>query len=452
MPPRPKLLFALLALLLFGPNAVFSQNPDPMEAEVKALFDAPDKIQWVKYYDGRFDDTYGVRMALGFDGDFCRGWLEYYDSGLKLKLDGTLLGPVLRLKELDELGKPSGYLHGKIEGKKLTADWINHNNSLGSGVEMQEVEAGIKVQTFCGDGKWMHRYSGTSKYGDVELVLVKLQGDIALASLWYGGDNRSYDLRGTLKPDGKITLESELDDAKIKQWVEGQLASESVKASWTSSNGDIQSISLELKESLTLGCLAAADFLSSYDILYPQTANASANEKLAGVARLWEGRCKEAIASKRLTPIPANRNVLRASMWPEISCWSEDLLSGYLNYTDSWSGPAKGQAFNVNLKTGQMIRLEDLFQKSFDYDKWMNSYMRKESPKNPQFANDPKFREWLYEKGYTLFTIRRDGLKMSTLFHPIYGQQHLLISWTDLQPYLKPDAPVADLIPKPKEK
>ena len=63
-----------------------------------------------------------------------------------------------------------------------------------------------------------------------------------------------------------------------------------------------------------------------------------------------------------------------------------------------------------------------------------------------KFAADPKFREWLNREGFPMFSIRRDGLELSTIFHPIYGQQYLTVPYATLKPYMRKDNPIADLV------
>ncbi|HNM27510.1 MAG TPA: hypothetical protein PKL15_18830, partial [Saprospiraceae bacterium] len=406
-------------------------------------------LQWIKRYMGRYDDVYTVEAALGYDGRNCRGFITYSKSKFRAKLDGTLLGPNLKLEERDEKAPVTATLQGKLENNMLALEWVNQGNTVGSHLEMTEIGPTNTPVDFCGADKWVNRYVGAWKGKPMELVLVRLHNGDMSAQLWNSVDNNSENLKGSMTPNGDLTLESYPEPGKPLFWLESNIRSlQSIRCDWTSSNGEMRTIEFTLRESLTMGCVEYADFVSSYDILYPNTSCTGCNQWFSQQITNWTNRCKSAIQSKKLTPVPANRNALRASMWPEVSCWSDGIFSGYLNYSDTWSGPAQGLAFNLDLKTGKPILLEDLFQKDFDFKSWVNEYMRKESPKNPRFAADPKFREWLYAEGYPLFTLRRDGIKISTLFHPIYGQQHLLIPYAELKPFLLPNTPITEFVPK----
>jgi hypothetical protein len=67
-------------------------------------------------------------------------------------------------------------------------------------------------------------------------------------------------------------------------------------------------------------------------------------------------------------------------------------------------------------------------------------------PKLAPFASDPQYREWLNKEGFPLFTLRREGMELSTIFHPRYGRQTLLVTYDQLKPYMKKDNPIAEFV------
>jgi hypothetical protein len=440
-----KLFLPILLLISF--QFANAQNAAQTDSLVRALFSKPEEIQWVRYYAGRFDDVYAIRAVLGFDGTNCKGFWIYPGSKTSIRLEGALVGPQLRLTEKDNSQQTTGFLNANLDGKRLSGEWINHNNTLGLRVELQETGESAPPPDNCGDNKWINRYTGMWKNSPVELVLVRLHSGILLGQIWATADSSTSEFKGNISDKGVYSLESTPTPGKPLHWLEGELKTPlQTRGAWTTSNGDMRVIEFTLKENLMMSCREYADFLSSYDMLFPVTTSSGCNRWLSEQSENWVKHCRSAIQSKRLSDLPANRNVLRASMWPEISCWTDGVFSGYLNYTDSWSGPAQGLAFNFDLKNNKVIALESLFVAGFDLKTWADEYMRKESPKIPRFAEDPKFREWLYAEGFPLFSIRREGIRLSTLFHPIYGQQHLLVPYSALKPYLVPESPVAEFV------
>lgn len=93
-----------------------------------------------------------------------------------------------------------------------------------------------------------------------------------------------------------------------------------------------------------------------------------------------------------------------------------------------------------------MIGLTDLFNSTFNAKQWLDDYAKKEMPKLAAFSSDPKFREWLNQSGFPLFSIRREGLELSSLFHPQYGRQTPTVPYEQLKPYMKKDNPAAEFV------
>jgi hypothetical protein len=201
------------------------------------------------------------------------------------------------------------------------------------------------------------------------------------------------------------------------------------------------------RERLVAGCLENADYKSAFDALFPRTAACAAcNTWLDQKINAWAVKTKTALAAEKTPPAPDNRNKQRGSAWAEVACWTENIFTGYLIFSETWNPAAEGIAFNFDLKTGKEIKINDLFNKSFDAKKWLDEFARRESPKMPQFAADAKYREWIAANGFPLVAIRREGLQLATPFHPDYGQQFLVVPFMELKPYIKKDNPISDLI------
>lgn len=194
-----------------------------------------------------------------------------------------------------------------------------------------------------------------------------------------------------------------------------------------------------------MGCLENADYTSSLDALILWLATCSGcNTRLDQMVNDWAKRCNTTLAAQKDPALPTTRARNRASAWAEVLCWTENIFSGCLHFSER--SLTQGQAFNFDLRNGKEIKMEDLFNKSFEWKKWLDDYARKESPKMAQFVADPKYREWVAADGFPLITIRRDGLQLSTCFHPDYGRQFLMVPFSELKPYMKKDNPISDLV------
>lgn len=448
----------LFALLLF-PALFFAQQNKPsakkpaapptaasQDTSITNLFDAGSKIQWVRYFRGRLDDVSEVLLSLGFDGSNCRGYLEYAGSKNRFKLTGKLDGAILLLDESDPRGMITGHLTGTLQTDRINAEWTNAVNTLGSRLEAEEAKSKNALNKPCGHNKWVSRYIARWNNARVDFTLARVNNGLLNGYLWIEADDKTYTIEGRISPDDQYELRAVLPNGKTAAQLQGSLKDpQSTDCLWVGS-GEKRTLKMLLRYKYQVGCLEYADYTSSYDAIYPRTECAGCNAILDQRISDWVSQCKTTMAAQKKTETPQNRNAQRASAWYEVTCWTETIFCGYLTFAESWNEKTQGQSFNFDLRTGKEIVFDDLFNKTFDAKEWFANYARKESPKMSKFAQDPKFREWLQKEGFPMFTIRRDGLELSTLFHPIYGQYSLTVPYQLLKPYMRRDNPIADLV------
>ena len=421
-------------------------GPAAKDSAVAKLFETPAKIQWVKYFRGRLDDVSEVLLSLGHDGNSCRGYLTYAKSQKRFRLEGTLDGAVLLLDEHDDKGAVSGHLTGTLQGEQLDAEWTNAASTLGGRLEAKESNSNKPVNLHCGDNKWVNRYVARWNNARVDLTLARANNNVLNGYLWIEADDKTYALSGKIFPDDHYEIQAVLPNGKTAAHLQGSLkVLQTTECNWVGS-GEKRAIKFTLRENYLVGCLEFADYTSSYDALYPRTHCEGCNKALDQYINDWVTRCKTTIAAQKKPEMPSNRNALRASAWYAVTCWTETIFCGYLTFSESWQEATSGTSFNFDLRSGKEISFEDLFNRNFNAKEWFGDYARREMPKMAKFAADPKFREWLSKDGFPMFTIRRDGLELSTLFHPVYGQQHVLVPYSVLKPYMRRDNPIADLV------
>jgi hypothetical protein len=427
-------------------TAPAAANPAIRDTAIAKLFDKPATIKWAKVFKGRIDDGAMVDVSLGFDGKNCRGYITYAKSRTRFRLEGTMDSTGFQLEERDMARALTGMLRGAIQGRRLEAEWSNADNSLGSRIEADEVPPGQSTTLNCSDNKWSSRYITRYNNARCDMILVRSQNGALDGFLWVEADGRTYRLKGELKADGGYEMEALGSADRLVAMLSGSMkAGQNTDCNWTGS-GERRQFKFVLKDHFLLGCYEYADYASSYDVLYPRTPCAACNSWIDDQVNTWVERCKTAFSAKKMPLSPANRNAQRASAWSEIGCWTDNLFSGYLTFTDTWSEKAQGIAYNFDMRTGKQILLEDLFVKSFNFKTWMNDFTAKEMPKLASFASDPPYREWLNKEGFPLVLIRREGLEMSTLFHPQYGRQTLFVPYATLKSYLRKDSAIAEFL------
>jgi hypothetical protein len=422
----------------------------PRDTAVLGLFEQSGAVQWVRYFRGRLDDVASVEVALGYDGRHCRGFLTYTRSRLRLRLEGQFDETHgLRLQERDVLAGVTGNLHGQIDQKRLIADWSSADQSLGSRLEAEEFVPGHTLPVTagaCGDNKWAHRYIAKWNGGRADFVVQRVHNGELSGYLWLEADGHTYDIRGRCDRDGAFEAQALLPGGQPAGQLQGRLKDGELRDCTWMGSGTLRQFDFTLRENFVLGCLEYADFATSYDAVYPRTASDGCNRWLDDQLKRWAERCKTAFTGQKIVPSAANRGAQRASAWADIACWTENVFSGYLTFADTWSEQTQGQAFNFDLRTGKEITFADLFQKNFDAKAWFAEYARREMPKLGVFATDPKYREWITRQGFPLFAVRRDGIELSTVFHPYYGRQVVVVPYQQLKPHMKRGNPIADLV------
>jgi len=450
-------ILALVCFLL-TPSAVFAQKdaaktkkpvptvPPPMDTAVVKRFDSGASLKWVRHFRGRLDDVSEILLSLGYDGVNCRGQLTYIESKEQFDLSGTLDGMVLLLNESDYKGLVTGHLTGTLQNDRIEAEWTNAVHTLGGSLEAKEVKVKSLAPKPCGENKWVSRYVARWNNARIDLTLARVNNNLLNGYLWIEADDKIYALKGKVLADERYEMQALLPNGKIAAHLTGDLKSaQAHDCSWIGS-GEKRSFKLALRSKLPVGCMEYADYVSSYDIQFPRPECTECTKTLDRHAQQWVSQCTTAIAAQKRVPRPENRNAMRASSWYEVTCWTETIFCGHLTFAESWKEKTDAVSFNFDLRTGKEITLEDLFNRGFNAKEWFAEYARKESPKMTKFATDPKFREWLAAEGFPIFTIRRDGLELSTLFHPVYGQHSLVVPYNLLKPNMRRDNPIADLV------
>lgn len=412
---------------------------------VRSLFDGGQPLLWVRRYRGRIDDAFLVEVVLGFDGAHCRGFCTYVKSKVRFILQGRLESDKVFLEERGKDNTVTGTFTGRLDSLGILLNWQNTTETISCSLEAY-VSGGAVVTANCGDNKWAGRYISRYNNTRVDMVLIWSHHGSVDGFLWIEADKQTYRLRGT--GDRALTFEVEalLSDGKTAGLLQGNLSNPGVvTCSWLG-GGQKRSFVFNQKDKLLFGCLDFADFRSGFDAYYPKTACLSCNSWLDQQMIGWINQCKAKAAENKETSDADLRNKYRGSSWTEIVCWTDRLLCGYLTFTETWNTEAQGVAFNFDIKTGKLITLDDLFNtKSFDASAWMLDYSRRMLAGLPRYSRDPEFQAWIEKAGFPMFSIRREGIELSSYFHPQYGRQALLIPYVDLRDYLRKDGPLGEL-------
>jgi len=436
-------LFLLIFLLAF--TLLTKAQTSATEHVVYALFEKPDKVQWINHYHGRIDGMSEVTVSVAYDGKRCKGLLTYLRSKEAIQLEGTLKNNLLQLDEINREGKISGSLRGELKEDYFLAEWNNVEENLASVLDLKKVDKEVQTPGHCGENMWIKCFKAQLPQDEMRLIIQAVEEGQLRGIAYSMEEKRSYRILGEL--DGENDYQLQLQDSEYRKVgkIQGTFTdARRQKAVFSKGGGKDTPMSLKLESHLYMGCKEYADYLLTYDVTYPKTVNTSFNEWMEQEVNQWLKNCREYSASVReVNPVqrPKMRSSIRAYGWSEIDFYSPQLISGYLTYNNTWSLAPQGHSFNYDLQNNTEITLDDIFRKDFEVAPFVLEYLYKKQLQS-NWINDPDYREWLKGRDFPFFTIREDGICFCTAYDGVYGRHELTIPYSELKPYIKRRSPI----------
>lgn len=441
--------YLLTSLLIIGIQLMALGQP--MEQRVRALFEQGTTLSWLNHFKGRMNDVNDVAITLASDGKKCKGYLWFLRSKAAFRVEGTIQDTVLNLTEYDSSGVVTGSILGSIKNfDGISADWFNYDKSLGEHIELLPTSKEPRYPGYCGDNKWIHRYEGIIRNEAVEMILRRGNNGQLQGVIYFAKDKLSYDIDGELSNYGRnIRLNIKdlnwNDKGKIIASID---FSDKIKGEFISPRGTASSCDFNPQIKLPVGCMEYADFMTKTEVSYPKTRNQQFNDKIRRRVEGWLASAR-AYTTQYAEQIPIKtpfyRSRMRSYCWYEIYYLSEQLISGMVTMTNTWTKEYENFTFNFNFSDNTALSQSRLFQENLDYSTFIQDYIKKEIQNRP-FYNDSEFLNWIQNEKFSYFTIRKEGLDFSTGFNSIYGTQHVIIPYAALKPYLKENSPISHLV------
>lgn len=429
-------------LFFAGCCVCLNAQPSYSEKTVQSFFSKPKKIQWLHHYKGRIDGANDIAVTLAYDGKSCKGLLIYLKSGEQFRLDGLLNGNDLILLEVDQSGAITGNFEGYIEGKNIQFSWSNFDNTIGSDVSLTQVSKEELSPTSCGNDNWICVYNGIIFGSKAEFILQKNNPDELRGIAYFEAEDKSYHLKGEITDHNSLNITFRDDNHLLKGTLEGVFTSENaISANFFSISGMRSPTILINEKHLEIDCLEYADYVASYNIIFPKIPNAGFNRWMDELTDAWVEEFKEhsfEVRSVNTATNPETRASIRANAWCDIELYNEHFISGMLTFENTWKNGLEGKSFNFDLKKGKEISLDDIFPEGFDHTGLVINLLNKEIEKHVLYKNY-EFRKWMSVQEFPYFVIHKDGLAFYTDFSSIYGRQTVKIPYETLKPYLKED-------------
>lgn len=447
----------LVLSLIFLMNLCFTtdilaQDDDYHKMPISELFKNPKKIKWVKHYRGRVDDLNDVGLIIAYDGKYCKGFITYLRSKERFKLEGKIInGNKLSLRETDSEESVTGHFEGDIKKdySAIKAHWFNREKTKAGVIQLELSDREVVFPGYCGDNKWVRKYTGSINNEDVTFVLQRNSEYDLKGVMHFEGRKRSYNMVGAAINDSefKVSIVNDLGDRIAV--LEGKVTMPHFRVigTWIDMDGKKSKAFFGKVNDMTVGCIEYQDYMTTYDVTYPKSKNAAFNDYVDMTVGNWKDSCQEHVKNlkeENPNPGPNERSIASAAGWFETEHMTDKLISGYLTFNKSWEMDYEDIAFNYDLVKGKSFTLYDLFNTGVDY----KSILKEKALNKLQFTSiygNEDFKEWITNEEFELFTIRGNGIRFSTAFHSIYGRQSVTIPFSDIEEHLNPYSPVAHL-------
>jgi hypothetical protein len=433
--------FLLVSFLGFVSNA--NGQSLNLEQKAKEQFDKSVKLIWVKQFKGRFNDYNDIAISLACDGLYVKGVWQFIKSREYFTLEGTLEGKSLILDEKDEQGRITGFIKGQLSGNEFKGTWTKLDKSFGVPVIWKISEKQNLIPSYCGENKWINRYTGIFESENLELTLQKVHGSLIIGKLYIESLGETFLAKGDLNAEGKTFLQivnaRNEPNGSLLLDLENQV---SIPTVWKSPKGKSFSGVFDLSNRLIIGCLEYADYYGVCDIMYPKTNQSGFNRKMEEESEIFASSCRNYFKKKNeeLARDPDLRLEYRASGWFETEFFNRNIISGIQEYRASWEQKPKLVSVNYDLVNDKEILFHDIFREEYELEYFVKNVILKEMEKHPYFQQDEAFRAWIKGAEFPFFTIRREGIYFSTAFNSVYGRQGITIPFSKLKSFLKKDA------------
>ena len=428
--------FTLLLFLCFS----FASNAQIIDKEISELFKKPKNIKWLRHYQGTVDDMKKVNIALAFDGNKCKGVMEYVSSKEKVELNGVIKKGKLKLEEVNG-NQVTGYIEGSFDKELIDAEWSNHDHTVGGQITAIEIDYLKKAEIV--KENWIRVYKGFVNSKPAEVLLYKIDNTQINGQIYFNDEKKSFNLKGEFSTDRLFNVELYDNNYEVDGELSAELSSGAyLKGFFKDKDGKKTSSSLELHRKLTMESIEYGDFQSSYDVYYPISGNEKFNTWFNKYVEGFLNSCRvKTTYLKKDSKNADNRMTNRSNAWTDISYYSDFIISGGVTFNKSWSNEQEIKAFNYDLYSEKEITLKTIFQDGFDLDKMIQKEIRI-GLKNNSLMKDNEFRKWIKNENFENFTIRKDGINFSTDFNALYGKQSVTIPFGKLKPYIKKESAV----------
>ncbi|MEP7324205.1 MAG: hypothetical protein ABI761_19905 [Saprospiraceae bacterium] len=403
------------------------------ELNLADLFFKNKTVVWQKTYSGIWDDAIPVQMELLSDGTNCRGYFYFGDDKDKYVLSGTIENNEIKLEEQDLHSNKTGQVILLLENNTARGTWYNVNRSYNASLDMHE-------GSFQEVKYWVRSYAPVINPKESMVILHKDFADQLNTNFYYKAINKTLFGTSFITADDNFSQEARLEDylhhkgGLLKTW---KVNDKRIDMRYTSGTTEY-SQSLDLLNQVAISQETFADRWMAVDIKFPQMDKSILKTWFRNLidSLLDDIQIRKRLLLENSEPNQLDRLSLRMSIWPQFDFLNGQWMSGMLNVKNSWDDATLSIPFMFDLKKGNIIQYEDLFNNRVEFEaiksKWINQELTK-----LKTGSSLNYKS-LTPEDFTLVTFKNEGLAFTAPFDITYGFRQIIIPYTALKEKLSP--------------
>jgi len=417
------------------------------KSQVAAMFPPNTRDLWINYLSGTIDGLHVVDMIIGTDGHSCRGLYTLRNSGVTFTFEGDDHDHQLKLVELNNDGRLTGFLYGRYDGQSFDGLWMNAKKNLSLPFKLNFVNSFADFKGAVTDRcQWYQCFSGKVDNKNVTLAINR-DKELYTCHVWQD-DRKNVDIVPG-KSEGTFTS-LDLDISKTvfnnKVAVIDTSNLSKIEIKYKDTKGNETSTSLKSERRLEFVTYEYADYLSRLECVRPVLKHKKFDpwieEKLVDwldetVSKLKASNPKNIGTYERWTQL--------YSGWVEVDLYLDDVISGTIYMQSSEQPTTEKISFIYDLKNNKEVPLQSLFNEDFDSKDYFKKVLL---AKKKELKWKPEVKSWVDGQKFNYVTLKDTGFSFKTDFSTIYGEKEIIIPYQELAVNLKNRSVIKELFTK----
>ena len=421
-----------LILLILSSFWAFGQTVALDQFCLKHLGERANSLK-VKTYAVRMDEMEASVIVLKKDKGLVKGVLFFPSTKKALLMSGS--DQLLYLR--DEKGFDQGKINYSIDNQEfkgaLTSS-LERNMATISGSFTRDVPV---IPPACFVDKWLVYHKGKMAASPVYLTLQRIGNGDLQGLIYLKNRNKSFFLSGIMVKE-KIDLMVVDNQGKKIGDIYGKIDQDGhFSGNFLSKSGTKQKISTSPQISNGQNCTSDMNADFRYSIIYPKLEISEFDEEMNRSALEWTNQCKAEDKKKKQSLLQSTiLNTPAAYSYVEVHCRDDRYFSGYqISYLPT-NKKYTAKAINFDLRKKTFLEAKDVFKNFVQVQKMAQVESNKRLATH-HLKDNTDFVKWVMSEDYGQFVLQPEGILFSSNFHPVFGQQHVLLPYSLLKPFLK---------------